>query len=921
MADFIISPYAISFNSIKEALESYISNKSNVTTTWQDFYTAGAGQTVLELDAALGAFYAFHFIIGRRESYLPTAMNYNSIVGGAQALGYNASRGHNLYLKLKLIPSITQTLPKWSIIGSYADYDVVLVEDAILNSGEETEITVVIGNSNAQSIKITTSDLMQLTFTDPNTTNDCRLILNSDEVPFSTNIVDAMEDKYVGVTNSYGSMDVFYLNQGNYKYGADDTLYLQYIERNNLKYGAFSPGSLDLYVDIAQTVTDISCAEDRQDVEDKEHIRISAPYKHEMNNVVRARKDYVKYLITNNDNIIDANDKDVNPGLIAMTYLKKDNGDGITLLTEEEKQDYIKSIMQMCPDGVATAFIEDPIKVSKSLDIKIWKKSGEDISPTISDDIDSILDTYRNQLQPTLDLEQIEHEIEKLPGIKVARVSLGTKEYKLNTKYELYDIVTVPNILVDNQYEEWTMYCYKINKLSGEEEPDWSSVSDYGEQLIDNNIVWESSNKYTNSISAKWKKDGSYDLYADVNVGYEVQPNSTTKTEPSWGKKTIVDGNVTFSNVRTYDSILGQRKNNYRYYLGDYVYVKDHGVSAVYKADTFSHKCGTTQPDWSTVESLGDTIRDNAIIWEAKYNAWAPKSAYRQDDLVAVGVTIGDTKKLCVYQALNSGVSTNGENPLDGSDSVEDSSIIWQLQEDLSTTSYSNWTASYEYEIGDYVPGGTKYFICGQNDYYTSGTGAVFYLDEQWLSDVTDNNVNWKLDTYMIGVDDQASTGTSWQAETAYYVGDTILTSSDICSYIYRVTYSGGSPISVDNKIFSVVSYCGTTSGFTPSWGATNVEDNDILWTLTTDPSEKTWTPNTVLPMGTIITIPTLEDTYYTFSSVLGTSGYENPNWTGIKNGQVEDNNIIWKRIINTTSIPLKWNEYLEIKFDVSIVG
>ena len=145
-------------------------------------------------------------------------------------------------------------------------------------------------------------------------------------------------DKYVGITNSYGSLDVFYLNQGKYKYGADDTLYLQYIERNNLKYGAFSPGSLDLYVDIAQTVTDVACAEDREDLEDKEHIRIAAPYKHEMNNVVRARKDYVKYLITNNNNIIDANDKDVNPGLIAMTYLKRPILGGTTLLTEAEKQ-------------------------------------------------------------------------------------------------------------------------------------------------------------------------------------------------------------------------------------------------------------------------------------------------------------------------------------------------------------------------------------------------------------------------------------------------------------------------------------------------------------------------------------------------------------------------------------------------------
>ena len=920
MADFIISPYAISFNSIKEALESYISNKSNVTSTWQDFYTAGAGQTVLELDAALGAFYSFHFIIGRRESYLPTAMNYNSVVGGAQALGYNSDRGHNLYLTLTMLPSVTQTLPKWAIIGSYADYDVVLMEDATLNAGEETQLKVVIGNSNVQTIKITTSDLIQYTFTDPNTTNDCRLILNSTEVPYSTNIVDAMDDYYVGITNPYGSVDVFYLNQGNYKYGADDTLYLQYIERNNLKYGAFSPASFELYANIAQAVTDISLCEDRKDVEDREHIRVAAPYKHEMNNVVRARKDYVKYLITHNENIIDANDKDVNPGLIAMTYLKKDNDEGVTLLSNEEKQDYIKSIMSMCPDGVATAFIEDPIKVSKSLEIKLWKKAGEDISSTISDDINSILDAYRNQLQPTLDLEQIEHEIEKLPGIKVARVSLGAKEYALNTKYELYDIVTVPNVLVDNQYEDWTMYCYKINKKSGEEEPDWSSAGDYGDRLIDNNIIWENSNKYTNSISAKWKNDGTYDLYADVNVGYEVQPNSTTKTEPVWGKKTIVDGNVTFSNFRTYDYVLAQRRNNTKYSPNKYVYVKVNGTYAVYKADSFTHYTGETAPDWGTVESIGDTIIDNAITWEAAFNAWAPKSAYRQGDRVAVAVNLEGTLTLCIYEALNSGVSTNGENPLDGSENVEDSSIIWGRV--ATNTNYSEWQELTEYEIDEFVPGGNKFFKCVDNERYTTGTNPTFYDEGTWYSTVVDNNITWKLDTYMIGADDEISIGVDWKAESPFYVGDTIFVSSDLASYIYRVTYSGGTPISVDSKIFSVVSYCGTTSAYQPSWGADNVEDNDILWTRTTDPSDKTWSANTILPMGTIIRVTVgNEIIFYTFSSVLGTSGTQNPNWTGIKNGQVEDNNIIWKRIINTTSIPLKWNEYLEVKFNVSIVG
>ena len=58
MADFIISPYAISFNSIKNALEKYINDKnvSSVLDVWSDFYTAGAGQTIVELDAAVAAF-------------------------------------------------------------------------------------------------------------------------------------------------------------------------------------------------------------------------------------------------------------------------------------------------------------------------------------------------------------------------------------------------------------------------------------------------------------------------------------------------------------------------------------------------------------------------------------------------------------------------------------------------------------------------------------------------------------------------------------------------------------------------------------------------------------------------------------------------------------------------------------------------
>ena len=74
MADFIISPYAISFDSIKNNLQQYVSSKPE-NETWLDFYASSAGETIIEIAAALGAFYAYHFIVGRRETFLSCAEN------------------------------------------------------------------------------------------------------------------------------------------------------------------------------------------------------------------------------------------------------------------------------------------------------------------------------------------------------------------------------------------------------------------------------------------------------------------------------------------------------------------------------------------------------------------------------------------------------------------------------------------------------------------------------------------------------------------------------------------------------------------------------------------------------------------------------------------------------------------------------
>lgn len=915
MAEFIISPYAISFNSIKNALQNYIQNKSDLESVWTDFYASGAGQTILELDAAVASFYAYHFIIGRRESYIGLAQNYNSIVGGALALGYNCSRGHNVHFRMSIVPNKTQTLSKWTVIGSYDEYDIVLLKDTILNKGIATDIDVVIGNSSAQTYTFSSDALQQITFTASNTTDDCRLILNETEVPFSNEIEDAVEDNYIMLTNPYGSVDVFYLQNGAYKYNASDNLYLQFIERNNISFGGLNKETIDL--DIADQIDTYTLLEDREDVQNPENIRIAAPVKHETSNVVRARKDYMKFLLQNNNNLIDANDKDINPGLIALTYLKQPESESASsLLTEEEKEDFIKSMMKITPDGVAKAFIVDPIEIVRGIKIKLWQKKDENISANIEDDIEEILDSYRNKLAVTLDLDQIEHEVEQLPGVKVARVELGGAEYQLDTNYKIYDMITVEDI--GDKAETWTLYCGAIRSKTDSTEPDWASAPNYGDQIIDGNYIWENSNKYAPVVRAEWKANGTYELFTDINMNYEIQPNCTKATESVWGAPTIKDGNVTWSKVKTYDDVA-ERKNSTKYTKDSYVTVKKNKNIAVYKATSVTHKSSDEAPLWDSVEE-GELIVDNALIWKCLCSSWKANTDYNSTN-------VGYVKdgKLYIYQ---SSLGTSGEtNPLDGSDTVEDNDIIWSL---MNVYDLSVWEVSTEFDVNTYVKGNNRYFVCTANDYTATGIDTTFY-ESGWLNTVEDNNVNWELDSFELREEIKSASGKIWEGSKAYRKRDLIITNDDENCYIYEAAYVVNEVTTFDNIIYSVVNFAGQTGSSTPSWyyekiedGETvqiqndNVIDNNILWTKTDNTSDVEWTADTVKLHGDIIKT---DYGCFVFSSVVGKSGTEDPDWIGIENNIVKDNDITWVKLDEAKSISLKWNEYLNLKAETVIVG
>ena len=1029
MANFIISPYAISFNSIKNALQNYINDKnvSSVVDTWSDFYTAGAGQTIVELDAAVAAFYAFHFIIGRREAFLPVAQNYSSILGGAETLGYNASRGHNIHFNITVIPNKTQTVQKWTTIGSFAEYDIVLLKTAKLTKNEETTLYCTIGNSNAQAITITSSEIQQFTFTADDTTDDCRLILNDMEVPFSTDLEDAVNDKYIMLSNSYGSVDVFYLNQGgdqtsysvirgeehgwtpvageagetvietakiykdlirsesfvndgtfvytgsdytsNYTYATQDILYLQYIERNNLKYSTISVSALA--VDEYGEATDIELVEDFRDVQAKESVKLGASIYHENNNVVRARKDYAKFLLQDNTlNLLDANDHDINPGLMAITYLKDYDEKGSNKLTDEQKKNYMEKVVNICPDGVAIIYIEDPIPVIRNLDITLWQKPDEVIPANVNKLIEEILKGYENILQNSLDLEALENSLEQIEGVKIARVDIGISEYQQNTKYKIYDVITVPNVSIgDGKVEDWKMICIRVKTESGDNAPDWSSATKPGQTVQDYNLLWERANKYISSIPYRWKEKTEFDLYSDVAVGYNIYPNCTSFTQPAWDKVTIIDGNVTFNRVKTYDYKLDKWYADRNYDNNELVkfITDDNKRFAVFYVYDKTYKSSKVEPDWSVAEDYDDTVIDNAITWTYKYDGFVAGKSYLTNNYVIQQ----KDGKLLVYKASKANDAetvywygpddykkATERNPLDGREQIYEmktetyqsydmieyhehganeygwvthtrnvqGDLIWELVDTIEE--FITWEPFTELGLGNYIVEDNKYFL-------STDISRVLTGSDDWFADLTDapevdtdyedNNIIWRLDQYNIVDDYFPIYGTSWFADTEYAVNDLILTTDGEYDYIYKVVHTTNTLNSKNNVIYSVVNFIGTSGDSKPEWSYEktigdetvevqheNVMDGNILWTKTTNYASKTWIGNTTYVKGDIIST---DIGNFVFSNVVGISGDERPDWEGINNGIVEDNNIVWQKLDDSTVINLKWNEHLELEY------
>ena len=538
---FVINPFSITYEQIQNDLRVLIANNKN---TFTDFFNDGSGSSVIDIAASLGAMIAFHIITQRREFTLEQAVSYKSLIGNAYDKGYNVKRGTNLRVNLTATPETTGTLTAWTTLGVYEEFDVTLMKDVSFQAGVPCTLEVVIGNRSSEGRTIATNNVALFRFTSDDITDDMRLLLNDSELSYSTEIKDLLNDKYLVQSNSYGSVNVFYLQTGSNKYKVGDTLVIDYISRNTVDISDVSASGF--YI-AGFTVNDVALCRERSTMEAKDSIRINAALHSETSGVIKARADFKKVLRELDDSIASISDEDIQPGRIGITVLKNDT----TALNEDDIKNYENLVRNNVVSGVAGLHYSDAHKYDTKLNVSLVGAEDIATSKTLIPSVQSYLSAYENKLGEYIDFDDIEDYIEKeLEGIKVARITLDSSAWEPKN-YRISDTC------IATKFNNKTYYVAGVVNKTGESNPDWDNLEDG--YVVDNNILWKEYQGEPEGIMI-WKPNVTVKLgklvvdTLDENkrvfecVGYTARTGSI---EPDWslGEPILFDNELVWSKV------------------------------------------------------------------------------------------------------------------------------------------------------------------------------------------------------------------------------------------------------------------------------------------------------------------------------------------------------------------------------------
>lgn len=132
----IINPKNLSFSQILSDLQAFVKSKvadaSSPYAGWKDFFASSAGQTILELMAAMGTYDSYHSMAARRETDLDSSLLLSSKMSFATVLGYPVNRKSAPALTLSIDFGADYTpipLYKGAVIGYYGERPLCLVGD------------------------------------------------------------------------------------------------------------------------------------------------------------------------------------------------------------------------------------------------------------------------------------------------------------------------------------------------------------------------------------------------------------------------------------------------------------------------------------------------------------------------------------------------------------------------------------------------------------------------------------------------------------------------------------------------------------------------------------------------------------------------------------------------------------------------
>lgn len=527
MANFIINPESVSFAQIKRNLLTYIATLPSYQ-QYSKFYRSEGGDHIVSLIAGLATYDRYTGIASTRENYLGYTNNRVNAIGITSNTSYNAYRGRNVIIQLRVIPDRNMIIRKYETCGSINGVDISPLTTYTLLQNVPITIQCVVGDVITSTQVARDSNLAVFVFTDNRVSQDLKYLLNNEEVPICLDAKSMLNDEYYLQSNAFGGVSAHYLNYNIpggsplYPYTTGDVFSLVYVKLQNIQFN-FTTDVLFDYGTLDFSHVDSLVLAPYRSPESKESIQINAPISFETQKTIRGREDFAKFFKTLNSDFIDTSSIDVAlpviylgqkrviPAFTDITYVKKD----LSLLLPSEVaslEEQINITEKARPHGIPPSEIRHPKGIALELQIRLTQKPLTDNATYVAD-IQNIFNVYLDskgftqirsgKLQYTISLKDLEYDLERLPYVLVARVNIVTKTWQPNHLYKRGDFL-VPTVANGFMYEVISdTFTYNslantmdnVGVLSGSVEPTWDTLED--RYNFDSVPVWQSSHSYS----------------------------------------------------------------------------------------------------------------------------------------------------------------------------------------------------------------------------------------------------------------------------------------------------------------------------------------------------------------------------------------------------------------------------------------